>query len=226
MIKGVASRLRPLLLSPWTMAHVGLVLPVAQESWISPMRRFGRLVIALVGFAFIAASARLRALAVRHACLEHRPLVLRDGPGTQYHVTGELGAELHIKVLRCEELWCLVDGDGGRGWTYKHSISFGLTPDEVAPHQVQLPQRRPQRLLLSRHQFHRRRVLRPSRPCHQGSRPAWPRQRLLLGSRRGQCVPSLSAAIATSRAIANASYASQPVLDRYLRRALSSIRVH
>lgn len=54
-------------------------------------------------------------------------LNLRSGPGTNYDLTGEIGAALAIKVLRCQKLWCLVDGATGRGWTDKRNISFGNT---------------------------------------------------------------------------------------------------
>lgn len=54
-------------------------------------------------------------------------LILRDGPGTAYSVTGEIQADLAIKVLRCQRLWCVVDGQGGRGWASKDGIVFGKT---------------------------------------------------------------------------------------------------
>lgn len=54
-------------------------------------------------------------------------LTLRDGPGRNYAVTGNIGADLAIKVLRCQRQWCLVDGDTGRGWTNMGAISFGKT---------------------------------------------------------------------------------------------------
>lgn len=57
-------------------------------------------------------------------------LTLRKGPGTRYAFTGEISPDLAIKVLRCQKLWCLVDGDAGRGWTYKRNISFGAIPGD------------------------------------------------------------------------------------------------
>ena len=54
-------------------------------------------------------------------------MVLRSGPGTAYAVTGQIEADLAIHILRCQKLWCVVDGPGGRGWTDKDNISFGLT---------------------------------------------------------------------------------------------------
>ena len=56
------------------------------------------------------------------------PLVLSSGPGSAYHVTGQIAENAAIKVLRCQRLWCLVDGEGGRGWTSRDHISFGKTP--------------------------------------------------------------------------------------------------
>jgi uncharacterized protein YraI len=56
-------------------------------------------------------------------------LVLRHGPSTAYHLTGEIPTGLAIKVLRCQKLWCLVDANHARGWAPKRNISFGRTPD-------------------------------------------------------------------------------------------------
>ena len=56
------------------------------------------------------------------------PLVLSSGPGSAYHVTGQIAENAAIKVLRCQRLWCLVDGEGGRGWTSRDHISVGKTP--------------------------------------------------------------------------------------------------
>jgi hypothetical protein len=56
-------------------------------------------------------------------------LELRSGPGTQYDVVGEIPGEVAIKVLRCQKLWCNVDGPGGRGWTSNVAIDFGKDPD-------------------------------------------------------------------------------------------------
>lgn len=53
------------------------------------------------------------------------PLVLHSGPGERYPVTGEIGGKLAIKILRCQKLWCVVDGPGGRGWARNGAIDFG-----------------------------------------------------------------------------------------------------
>lgn len=55
-------------------------------------------------------------------------LVLRAGPGAQYDVTGEIPGKVAIKILRCQQLLCLVDGPGGRGWTGKAAVDFGKDP--------------------------------------------------------------------------------------------------
>jgi hypothetical protein len=55
-------------------------------------------------------------------------LILSEGPGGEYDIVGEIPTDVAIKVLRCTELWCLVDGPGGTGWTTKARISFGRTP--------------------------------------------------------------------------------------------------
>jgi hypothetical protein len=57
-------------------------------------------------------------------------LQLRNGPGVAYDVTGEIATDTQIKVLRCQRLWCVVDGVGGRGWTSKDDIAFGKTPTD------------------------------------------------------------------------------------------------
>jgi len=56
-----------------------------------------------------------------------QPLTLRSGPGHAYGVTGQIAEDTAIKVLRCQALWCVVDGPGGRGWTGKDRIGFGQT---------------------------------------------------------------------------------------------------
>jgi hypothetical protein len=56
--------------------------------------------------------------------------VLRNGPGFAYDVTGQLPTDIAIKVLRCQRLWCVVDAEGARGWTSKDHISFGKTPTD------------------------------------------------------------------------------------------------
>lgn len=56
-------------------------------------------------------------------------LTLRNGPGAAYDLTGTIAENAAIKVLRCQKVWCLVDGPGGRGWTASDRVGFGLTPE-------------------------------------------------------------------------------------------------
>jgi len=55
-------------------------------------------------------------------------LVLREGPGANYAVVGEIQGEVAIKILRCRKLWCMVDGPGGKGWTGNGALDFGKDP--------------------------------------------------------------------------------------------------
>lgn len=91
------------------------------------MRYFGRLLTPFIAVMLLAmAPAYAISESGTHAWSSDT-LTLRSGPGLEYDVTGEIAADLAIKVLRCEELWCAVDGPGGRGWTSKQFIVFGLT---------------------------------------------------------------------------------------------------
>ena len=92
------------------------------------MRRILTALAGLVTALLLASAPALAASATgTHAWSSH-PLTLRTGPGLAYDVNGSIEADLQIKVLRCQKLWCLVDGDGGRGWTDKAAISFGKAP--------------------------------------------------------------------------------------------------
>lgn len=157
-------------------------------------------------------------------------LVLRSGPGIAYDVTGEIGADLAIKVLRCQKLWCVVDGDGGRGWADKDKISFGRTstdwPGGINPH------------------YGNHDMAGSGEICFfTGTQyTGWS-----LCLRPGQVYPDLALAnldnVFSSVSVAGTASAaacrdrffqsyceridvSQPVLDPYLRRNLSSIRIH
>lgn len=89
------------------------------------MPRLARLLIALVALSLAALPAM--AASGTHAW-STAALTLRDGPGLAYTVTGDIATEQPVMVLRCQRLWCLVEGDGHRGWTAKQSIAFGRTP--------------------------------------------------------------------------------------------------
>ncbi|RZA28951.1 MAG: hypothetical protein EOP02_05935 [Proteobacteria bacterium] len=56
-------------------------------------------------------------------------LGLRNGPGAAFEVTGEIAEDSAIRILRCQVNWCLVDGDGGRGWTSREAVGFGRTSE-------------------------------------------------------------------------------------------------
>lgn len=55
-------------------------------------------------------------------------LTLRSGPGDHYTITGEIPGQVAIRILRCQKLWCVVDGPGGRGWTRNGPLDFGKDP--------------------------------------------------------------------------------------------------
>lgn len=54
-----------------------------------------------------------------------RPLVLFQGPGTEYQLVGEIGAEARIRVDRCSRLWCHVRSGHASGWAWLRDIAFG-----------------------------------------------------------------------------------------------------
>ncbi|SEQ02635.1 SH3 domain-containing protein [Devosia sp. YR412] len=96
------------------------------------MHLFRRLLTALTGAALLITLGQAPAIADTESgthAWSADTLIVRTGPSTAYQFTGEIPAELAIKVLRCQKLWCLVDAPGIRGWTYKRNISFGKTPN-------------------------------------------------------------------------------------------------
>lgn len=56
-------------------------------------------------------------------------LTLRSGPGGAYDVTGTIAEDVAIRIVRCQVNWCVVDGEGQRGWTSRELVSFGMEPD-------------------------------------------------------------------------------------------------
>lgn len=56
-------------------------------------------------------------------------LTLRDGPGAAYDVTGQIPENTAIRVLRCQVNWCVVDAGSQRGWTSREAVGFGRTPE-------------------------------------------------------------------------------------------------
>jgi hypothetical protein len=89
-----------------------------------------RLVVALLALLSFFAAPALGASESGTQGWSLQNLTLRSGPGAAYAVTGEIPAKVAIKVLRCQRLWCNVDGEGGRGWTSKDNIGFGLVPED------------------------------------------------------------------------------------------------
>lgn len=187
------------------------------------MRHLGRLLAAFSVMLFALAPAFALSEAGTHAWSSD-PLTLRDGPGLAYAVTGDIAADLPIKVLRCEELWCLVDGDTGRGWTSKQFIVFGLTstdwPGGVNPDY-------PTGGSIC---FYSGTNYAGSELCMTSGRVI--EDLALLGIDNAFSsvrVNGASAAVCRDRdfqSYCERIIADQPVLDQYLRRALSSIRVY
>lgn len=188
------------------------------------MRRFSRLVSAVVGMVLLAAFPAFGASESGTHAWSTDALTLRAGPGTAYAVTGSIAADLPIKVLRCEELWCNVDGEGGRGWTARQFISFGRTsadwPGGVNP---DYPTGGSMCFFQGTHYTGASFCVRSGRVIDDLA---------LLGLDNGFAsvkVEGTSAAVCRDRdfqSYCERIIASQPVLHRYLRGALSSIRVY
>lgn len=90
------------------------------------MRHLFRTFSVLVALVLGGATAQAASEAGSHAWSTH-VLTLTSGPGSAYEVVGQIPEDVAIKVLRCQRQYCLVDGDGGRGWTKLGFISFGKT---------------------------------------------------------------------------------------------------
>jgi len=57
-----------------------------------------------------------------------RPAALLDGPGTAYDHRGDVNGAVHVRVTRCQKLWCHVRAASGSGWISKDDLSFGTVP--------------------------------------------------------------------------------------------------
>lgn len=53
---------------------------------------------------------------------------LFQGPGTAYHIVGELDGETRIRVDHCTYRWCRIHAQGQRGWVARDNVSFGRHP--------------------------------------------------------------------------------------------------
>jgi hypothetical protein len=92
------------------------------------MKLFQRLLLALTIMVSVVSPSMAESVTGSHGWAL-QPLSLRDGPGAAYAVTGNIAENAAIKVLRCQKVWCLVDGPGGRGWTSLERVGFGLSPE-------------------------------------------------------------------------------------------------
>lgn len=155
-------------------------------------------------------------------------LVLHTGPGAVYDLTGdEIPTDVAIKVLRCTVLWCLVDGPGGRGWAVKERISFGMAPADwpfgINP---DYPQDGPGEVCFYEGSHYTGRSF-----CAKSGRVLVDLALVHWDNRVSSVRVSGNVSVAACRDRDFSSYcerivASQPVLDPFLRRALSSIRVY
>ena len=188
------------------------------------MHYFGRLLTALAAIVLFATGAAFAASESGTHAWSTDTLILREGPGIEYDVNGQIAADLRIKVLRCEELWCIVDGEGGRGWTGKQSIAFGKTsadwPGGVNPNY-------PTGGTIC---FYQGTNFTGAELCLSSGRVI-PDLALLGLDNRFSSARVYGASAAACRDRDFQSYceriiADQPVLDQYLRHALSSIRVY
>lgn len=91
------------------------------------MRLISTLLFALA-LAFVPASSFAASESGSHGW-SRTELALRKGPGSTYDAAGSIPGQIAIKILRCQKLWCLVDGNGARGWTNAYHVDFGQSPD-------------------------------------------------------------------------------------------------
>lgn len=92
------------------------------------MHRLARLLTAIMLFVAASTSASFALSESGTHAWSTDTLTLRNGPGRAYAVSGSVQADSAIKVLRCQRNWCLVDSDTGRGWSVKGPIDFGDIP--------------------------------------------------------------------------------------------------
>lgn len=192
------------------------------------MHHVRRLLTALSGLLVLLAFAYAPAMAASpsgtHAWSADT-LVLRNGPSTAYHLTGEIPSDLAIKVLRCQKLWCLVDGANARGWAPKRNISFGLTPDRWPNNDTAYPRGAGTVCFYTGTNYTGQAL------CASSGRVI--QDLALVGLDNGFASVRLegSVSVAACRDRFFQSYCeriitSQPVLHRYLQRNLSSLRVY
>jgi hypothetical protein len=98
-----------------------------------PLIRMGvfsmmRLIAGLAALAFLILGTAAAQAQTGSPAWSLRPLVLMEGPGHAYDVTGEIGQYERIYVDRCSKLWCRVHAGGEAGWTKLYAITFGHLP--------------------------------------------------------------------------------------------------
>lgn len=150
-------------------------------------------------------------------------LNLREGPGTAYAHNGEIAGDQAIMVLRCQRLWCLVDGDTGRGWTSKAYIDFGR-PDFLLTKPPVIAANGPVCFYSGTNYSGQEFCLTSGRVIQDLA---------LLGLDNGFASVRLNGTTSVSvcrdrffQSYCERIVVSQPVLDEYLVQSLSSIRVH
>lgn len=224
MIEGAASAAPFCFFGPLETGDSRASVPPSLKDQGYFMRHIGRLLTSLAALILLAASSAFAASESGTHAWSTDPLTLRAGPGLAYALTGQIAADAPIKVLRCEELWCNVDGAGGRGWTSKQFIAFGLTsadwPGGINPDY-------PTGGSIC---FYSGTNFTGAEFCASSGRVI--HDLALLGLDNAfSSVRVHGASVAACRDRGFQSYCeriidSQPVLDGYLRRALSSIRVY
>jgi hypothetical protein len=192
------------------------------------MPQIRRLLTALSGLLVILAFTQAPALAAApsgtHAWSTDT-LVLRQGPGGAYQLTGQIPADLAIMVLRCQKLWCLVEDGQASGWTHKRNISFGRTPDRWPP-RTNHPVGGPGLVCLYEGTNYTGKAL-----CLSPGRVIQDFALLGLDNRFASVRLEGNVSLAACRDRFFQSHCerivtSQPVLHRYLQHSLSSVRVY
>lgn len=154
-------------------------------------------------------------------------LDLRNGPGDVYDNVGFIEADVAIKVLRCQRLWCLVDEGSDRGWTPKRNIAFGRTstdwPGGIHP---DYPSGGPGVVCLFEGTHYT-----GASVCAGPGRVFNDLALVNLDNRFSSITIEGNVSAAACRDRSFQSYCeriieSQPVLDQYLHNALSSVRIY
>lgn len=86
--------------------------------------------VALAGaaFAIVPAAQANESLRVGTPAWTNKALIVREGPGAQYRVIGEVLGDIRVKVLQCVRTWCLIDLVQADGWVKISQLNFGRQP--------------------------------------------------------------------------------------------------